>query len=320
MVKETFLATIKERFCLNNESEKQTYHLVIDLTDSGIEYQVGDCLGIYPENDPALVKSLLKTLRAKGDEVIEDRQGIAYPLQTFLLSHANLTRLPPEGEPWTAMSFCKKLSPQLPRFYSIASAHGVVGNEAHLTVGLIDGICSHFLCKRAPLGVPVLPIFHQPSHNFFLPPESFDKPIIMIGPGTGIAPFRGFMQERLREGSQAKNWLFFGERHQHSDFYYEHFWQQLVSDGKLELDCAFSRDQPEKIYVQHRMQEKSSKLWSWIQEGAYLFVCGNASHMAKDVDKTLHAILEKEGCLSPVEAKNTLKELRQAKRYQRDVY
>jgi sulfite reductase (NADPH) flavoprotein alpha-component len=319
VVKETFLAAIKERICLNKGSDKQTYHLIVDLTGSGIEYQVGDCLGIYPENDPELVKSLMEALQAKGDEVIEDRQGILYPLRHFLLYHANLKRLP-QKEAWTPLSFCKKLPPQLPRFYSIASSREVVGNEAHLTVGLIDGMCSQFLCNRAPLGVPILPIFHQPSRNFSLPLESFEQPIIMIGPGTGIAPFRGFMQERINKKSLSKNWLFFGERHRKTDFYYEQFWQQLICEGKMEVDCAFSRDQPEKVYVQHKMLEKSSQVWKWLQEGAYLFVCGNASKMAKDVDKTLHLIAEQEGGLSGAEAKNFIKELKQAKRYQRDVY
>jgi sulfite reductase (NADPH) flavoprotein alpha-component len=314
-----FLATIKERICLNAGSEKETYHLVIDLKGSGIEYQVGDCLGIYPQNDPSLVKELMETLQARGDEIVEDRKGISYSLSDFLLSRANLQRLPQEGR-LTPTAFCKRLSPQLPRFYSIASSREVVGNEAHLTVGLIEGICSHYLCKRAPLGVPILPVYHQPSHHFSLPPESFDKPIIMVGPGTGIAPFRGFMQERITKNQIGKNWLFFGERHRHRDFYYQSYWERLVNEGKLDLDCAFSRDQEERFYVQHKMLEKSSKIWSWLKEGAYVFVCGNASKMAKDVDQTLQAIIGKEGGYPPADVKNFIKELKKTNRYQRDIY
>ena len=143
----------------------------------------------------------------------------------------------------------------------------------------------------------------------------------MVGPGTGVAPFRGFLQERIAKNAEGKNWLFFGERRSHTDFYYQGYWHQLAWEGKLELDCAFSRDQEERIYVQHRMIEKSKEIWRWIStEGAYLFVCGNASKMAKDVDKTLHEIVEKEGQFAPAEAKNFLKELKKAGRYQRDVY
>jgi sulfite reductase (NADPH) flavoprotein alpha-component len=319
VLKNIFLATIKERICLNAGSEKETYHLVIDLEGSGIEYKVGDCLGIYPHNDPSSVAKVIEGLCATGKEMIEDRQGVVHTLKDFLLSRANLLRLP-QGVEWTPAAFCRKLPPQLPRFYSIASSQHVVGNEAHLTVGLIEGTCSQYLCKRAPLGKALLSIFHQPSRHFSLPPESFNQPIIMIGPGTGIAPFRGFMQERIQKNSPAKNWLFFGERRHKTDFYYQNYWEQLVDEKRLDLDCAFSRDQEEKIYVQHRMLGKSAKIWDWLSAGAYLFVCGNASKMAKDVDKALHTIVETEGKYSTAEAKNFIKELKKANRYQRDVY
>lgn len=313
----TFLATIKERYCLNPDSEKETYHFVIDLKGSGIEYKVGDCLGIYAQNDPVTVKSLLSELKATGKESIQDRKGKRHGLKDFLLNHANLNRLPKEA--LHPDMFCQRLSPMLPRFYSIASSMKVVGEEAHLTV-LISGTCSHFLCKRAEIGKPNLPVFHHPSRNFFLPPESLQKPIIMIGPGTGVAPFRGFMQERIAGQASSKNWLFFGERHQKSDFYYQNYWEGLVKAGKLNLDCAFSRDQEETIYVQHRMLDNSSRLWEWINEGAYLYVCGDAAKMAKDVELTLQQIIEKEGGISSKEAKSFLKNLKMTGRYQRDVY
>lgn len=312
-----FLAKIKERYCLNPGSEKETYHLVIDLEGSGIKYAVGDCLGIFPDNDPLLVNKLLEKLQANSDSLIEDRQGHSYSIGQFLSQHANLARLPQEG---SLIDFCKRLPPLLPRFYSIASSQNVVGNEAHLTVSLIDGTCSQYLCTRAPLQQPIIPLFHHPSRNFSLPSDSFDKPIMMIGPGTGVAPFRGFIQERLSQKCSSKNWLFFGERTSKLDFYYQNDWQQLVSEGKLQLDCAFSRDQENKVYVQHRMLEKSQMIWDWLQEGAYFFVCGDAAQMAKDVDKTLHAIVGQEGKFSVTEAKAFIKDLKNQNRYQRDVY
>lgn len=314
-----FLATIKERYCFNPGSEKETYHLAVDLQGSGIVYKVGDCLGVYPQNPLFLVRQILETLKATGEEIIEDRQGTLYPLYEFLTSKANLSRLP-QDPTLGIQAYCKLLSPLMPRFYSIASSMQVVGNEAHLIVGLIDGTCSQHLCKNAPLGQPILPIFHQPSHNFSLSPESFNKPILMIGPGTGIAPFRGFIQERISQNISAKNWLFFGERYRSTDFYYQRYWEQLISEGNLELDCAFSRDQEERVYVQHKMLSKGAQIWEYLKEGAYLFVCGNASKMAKDVDKTLHVIVEKEGNYSPLEAKAYIKELKKTSRYQRDVY
>jgi sulfite reductase (NADPH) flavoprotein alpha-component len=313
-----FLAKIKERYCLNPGSDKKTYHLIIDLEGSEISYAVGDCLGIFPQNDPSAVNALLDLVAVTGDTEIKDRHGAQHRLQEFFTSYANLSRIP-QG-PLSVADFCKKLSPLLPRFYSIASSQKVVGQEAHLTVGLVDGVCSPFLCERAPLNEPILPVFHQTSRHFSLSPESFHKPIMMIGPGTGIAPFRGFIQERISQKTSHKNWLFFGERTRRHDFYYQRDWEPLISAGQLDLDCAFSRDQEEKIYVQHRMLEKSGEIWKWLSEGAYLFVCGDASHMAKDVDKALHMIVEREGQYSPLEAKAYIKNLKHENRYQRDVY
>ena len=323
MQRQSFSAAIKERYCLNPGSEKETYHLVLDLESSEIQYAVGDCLGIFPENEPSFVQKLIQQWNASGDETVEDRQGNCYSLATFLSRQANLARIPEfvEQDPTFCLyTLCKGLSPLLPRFYSIASSMRVVGKEAHLIIGLIDGVCTDFLCKRAPLNQPLLCAFHHPARNFSLPPESLDKPIIMIGPGTGVAPFRGFMQERISAAASSKNWLFFGEKRSQTDFYYQKDWEGLVAQGKLMLDCAFSRDQAEKVYVQHRMLEKSRQLWEWLQEGAYLFVCGDASRMAKDVDKTLQMIVEKEGGLSPESSKAYIKDLKKTNRYQRDVY
>lgn len=316
---DAFLATVKERYCLNPGSERETYHLVIDLGGSRIEYTVGDCLGIFPQNDLNYVKKIAEQFSAAEDETIEDRDGKSFYLSDFLANRANLNRHP-NPKDLSLKEFCKKLSPIMPRFYSIASSMEVVGSEAHLTVGLIAGTCSQYLCKTVELGKPILPVFHHRSRNFSLTRETDDKPIIMIGPGTGIAPFRGFVQERIHRGCSAKNWLFFGERFSNNDFYYKSDWAAWMQTQKLDLSCAFSRDQPEKVYVQHKMLEESSKLWSWIEQGAYIFVCGDASKMAKDVDKTLQVIAQKEGGFSTDEAKTFFKELRKVNRYQRDVY
>lgn len=313
--KETFLAGIKERIRLNPGSEKETYHIVLDLEGSGIEYSVGDCIGIYPENDPLYVNQLVTAL---GDS----------SLHSFFLKNANLARIPKKilGEYPDLLTLLQskkvapsdlqeKLLPLLPRFYSIASSKTYVGEEIHLTVAL-TGVCSDYLCRRAPLQTRSIPLFLQPSPHFTLPSESQEKPLIMIGPGTGVAPFRGFMQER----THSRNWLFFGERYEKTDFYYRPFWESLTAAGRLQIDCAFSRDQEEKLYVQHKMLARGKELWMWLEEGAYLYVCGDASEMAKDVDKALHQIVEKEGNKTPNEAKIYIKNLKQLNRYQRDIY
>ncbi len=259
-------------------------------------------------------------------------------MHDFLLKSANLNRIPKKllGEHPDLLTLIKyqkfdpdhlreKLLPLLPRFYSIASSKKHVPNEVHLTVTVsknpcdfpvANGICSDYLCHQAPLLKPVIPIFIQPSRHFSLPPESENSPIIMVGPGTGVAPFRGFMQER----KHPKNWLFFGERSEQNDYYYRSFWEDLVAKNLLRVDCAFSRDQSEKIYVQDKMLQNSAQLWQWLEEGAYLFVCGDASKMAKDVDKTLHYIVEHEGKKTSEDAKAYIKNLKKLKRYLRDVY
>lgn len=297
-------------------------------------YSVGDCIGIYPTNDPQVVSSLLTIFEAKGDESVTDRNGEAHSFHSFLSQKANLgskklldlleqkIKLPPQ-------QVVDILSPLLPRYYSIASSQNHSPDEVHLTVAVTAfesegqkrlGACSDFLCHRTPLQTPIIPLFHHPARDFTLSEESFSKPIIMIGPGTGIAPFRGFMQERVLKAPSQKNWLFFGERHQKNDFYYESYWQELVQKGFLKLTTAFSRDQEEKIYVQHKMLEHAKEFWQWLQEGAFLFVCGDASRMAKDVEATLLQIAQTEGHLPLDQAKEFVKNLRKQKRYLRDVY
>lgn len=223
---------------------------------------------------------------------------------------------------------CNMLQPLLPRFYSVASSMTDVGEEVHLTVAdftyetnghLRKGVCTNFLCNTAPLNASVIPIYVQPSHGFTLP-EANDAPIIMVGPGTGVAPYRGFMQERIAKDAAGLNWLFFGEWHRAYEFFYEDFWQQLVSRGILRLDTAFSRDQEHKVYVQHRMMEHGSEIFDWLSRGAYLYVCGDAKRMAKDVDLALHHIIQLHGGFDEQGTKEFVKKMKAEKRYLRDVY
>jgi len=223
---------------------------------------------------------------------------------------------------------CNQFGPLLPRFYSIASSLKTLPEAVDLTVALFTfthaeekrfGVASHFLCHLAEVNKTPIPIYVQPAHQFTLPQDP-TAPIIMIGPGTGIAPFRAFMQERRSLGAKGKNWLFFGERNKASDYFYEDFWTELVHDDFLRLDLAFSRDQAEKVYVQHKMLEQAADLWKWLREGAYIFVCGDAHRMAKDVDSTLQQIACEQGNFSEIEAKAYFKELKAQKRYLLDIY
>lgn len=224
--------------------------------------------------------------------------------------------------------FCNQFSPLLPRFYSIASSQRHTPDRIDLTVTLSSydhrgekryGVASYFLCQLAREGETPVPIYLQPTPHFTVPSDP-KTPIIMIGPGTGVAPFRGFMQERLATASSGKNWLFFGERNRASDFFYEGFWLDLHSQGALQLDLAFSRDQADKIYVQHRLLERQEALWAWLQDGAVVYVCGEAERMAKAVEESWLEIFQRQGGMSLENAKAYLRSLRKEKRYLTDVY
>lgn len=225
-------------------------------------------------------------------------------------------------------TLCENFGPLLPRFYSIASSLACYPNQVHLTVAVFTfdrggerrfGVASHFLCHLATLGDTPIPLYVQTGHAFALPTDSA-TPIIMIGPGTGVAPYRAFMQERVAQNTQGENWLFFGERNQATDFFYEEEWQKWVEQGKLRLDLAFSRDQVEKLYVQHRLEQRGAEIFSWIKKGAHLYICGDAHQMAKDVEETLCRIVEQHGGKSPVDAKNFLKQMRKERKLLLDVY
>ncbi len=215
-----------------------------------------------------------------------------------------------------------------PRLYSIASSQSEVDEEVHLTVGLVEydkddekrfGGASSFLTQRLEEGGEVK-VFVENNNNFKLPQDD-NTPIIMVGPGTGIAPFRSFIQERDNRDAEGKNWLFFGDRTFTQDFLYQVEWQKYLKSGVLSrLDVAFSRDQVEKVYVQHRILENAAQVWQWIQEGAYIYVCGDATRMAKDVHDALVIVAEQEGKMPRDDAEQFINDLRKAKRYQRDVY
>lgn len=221
------------------------------------------------------------------------------------------------------------LRPLQPRLYSIANSPLTYPNQLHLTIGVVrfdidgrttGGVASTFLADRAIVAEEEhVPLFITHSH-FKLPHDS-DADVIMIGPGTGIAPFRGFLQERISSQAKGRNWLFFGNQHHDSDFLYKEEIMQWHQSGKLHhLDLAFSRDQEHKIYVQHRILEKSAELWQWIQNGACIYLCGDAKKMAPDVEEALLRVFQSEGSMAQDDAKIFLQNLKKEKRYQRDVY
>lgn len=230
-----------------------------------------------------------------------------------------------------------KLTPQelvdlqrklMPRLYSIASSPKVFPTEIHLTVAVVRyqtngreraGVCSTFMSDRVQVGQTSVPVFVSNSH--FGPPADNAKDAIMVGPGTGIAPFRAFVQDRVADGASGRNWVFFGDQKAATDFLYEDEWKDYLAKGQIaRLDLAWSRDQAQKIYVQDKMRENAAELWAWINDGGYFFVCGDAKRMAKDVDAALHEIIAQQGVMSPEDAVAYVKQMKKDKRYQRDVY
>jgi len=230
-----------------------------------------------------------------------------------------------------------KLTPQelvdhmrklMPRLYSIASSSKPFPHEVHLTVAIVRyetnhrsrvGVASTFLSDRVALNQGAVPVFVSDSH--FGVPEDKAKDIIMVGPGTGVAPFRAFLQERIATNATGRNWLFFGDQHRATDYLYEEEWTKWQAEGKLaRADLAFSRDQILKVYVQDRMRENAAELWAWIKNGAHFYVCGDAKRMAKDVDVALHDVIAQQGGMEAAAAVDYVKQMKKDKRYQRDVY
>ncbi len=214
------------------------------------------------------------------------------------------------------------------RLYSIASSQKANPDEVHLTIGKVSyetngrqrlGVCSGSVAERIQIG-DTLPIYVHKNPNFSLP-ENEDTPIIMIGAGTGVAPYRSFLEEREELGIEGKAWLIFGDQHFVTDFLYQTDWQRWLAAGTLsKMDVAFSRDTDKKVYVQHKLEEQAASFYEWLEQGAVIYVCGDEKTMAADVDATIHRIIEQQGQKTPEEAKAFVNELKQQKRYQRDVY
>ncbi|MBY5092405.1 NADPH-dependent assimilatory sulfite reductase flavoprotein subunit [Citrobacter freundii] len=349
------------------DSEKDVRHIEIDLGDSGLRYQPGDALGVWYQNDPALVKELVELLWLKGDEpvTVEGKTlSLAEALQwhfeltvntgNIVENYATLTRsetlLPLVGDKaqlqhyaattpivdmvrfspaqLDAQALVELLRPLTPRLYSIASSQAEVESEVHVTVGVVRyeiegraraGGASSFLADRVEEEGEVR-VFIEHNDNFRLPANP-QTPVIMIGPGTGIAPFRAFMQQRAADGAEGKNWLFFGNPHFTEDFLYQVEWQRYVKEGVLSrIDLAWSRDQKEKVYVQDKLRQQGAELWRWINDGAHIYVCGDANRMAKDVERALLEVIAEFGGMDIEAADEFLSELRIERRYQRDVY
>jgi sulfite reductase (NADPH) flavoprotein alpha-component len=279
---------------------------------------------------------MVETLFAKATEPAEKAKlgGLLAPESKEILAEyldqrefVDLLAEYPSAQ-FTAQEFVDHLRKLMPRLYSIASSPKVFPSEIHLTVAVVRyrtnerdrvGVCSSFLAERAQVGSTAVPVFV--SHSHFGPPEDGAKDVIMVGPGTGIAPFRAFVQDRKASGATGRNWVFFGDQHKATDFLYEEEWDAYVKEGAVtRLDTAFSRDQLEKVYVQDRMRENAAEIWAWLQGGAYFFVCGDAKRMAKDVDTALIDIVGAQGKLDAAQAADYVKQLKKDKRYQRDVY
>ena len=368
--KNPFSARLVESRLLNKPgSAKDVRHVVLDLAGSGLKYEVGDALGIYPVNCDELASSVIRKLAADPGTRVRSPMGNSKPLTDAVredcclkepsdellelladriddkLAKDALAKLLADGTPAgfdvldalelasranvTATEVVESLSPLNPRLYSIASSMKKVGQQVHLTVGKVSfesggrlrkGVASTMLADRIPSGETVR-VFVQHNHGGFTVPANDDVPMIMVGPGTGIAPFIAFLHERESRAAKGKNWLFFGDQHQAKDFLYEDELNHYLRTGLLtRLDTAFSRDADAKVYVQDRMREQASELWSWLSTGAHFYVCGDASKMAADVDKALFDVIATHGKMNPRSAKDYVKQLASSGRYVRDVY
>ena len=360
-------ATFLSRRRLNKPgSEKETWHIDIDLAGTDLDYAVGDCLGIFAANDPDLVAAVLAALNAPPDFPIAGRtlreeltDGVAlspapdmlFQLISYLTGGERKQKArrlaageDPDGDGGTLdvlaalhkfpgirpdpEAFIESLDVLQPRVYSISSSPKSNPGRVSLTVDAaryeVDkrtrlGVCSTFLGGRVAAGGK-LRVYVQKAQHFALPQDA-SKPVIMIGPGTGIAPFRAFLHERQAVGASGRNWLFFGHQRRDYDFFYEEELVVMRAAGLLtRLTLAWSRDSDEKIYVQHRMREVGRELWSWLNDGAHIYVCGDALRMAKDVEAALVEIIAEHGGRTPAETIRLLGELKAAGRYQVDVY
>ena len=354
-----FAAELTASLDLNSSrSTTHTWHLELSLAGSGIAYEPGDSLGFLPTNDPALVDDVLEAAGLAADEALRAELGSKLDITTLnqpqIAAYANLTDdaglaaiaqdatraaafiegrqlidlLAAAPRKLAAEELKGLLRPLAPRLYSIASSRKLVEADAHLLVAQVGweshgrgrkGVASGDLAERRRVG-QTLPVYLQANRHFRLPAEA-ETPIIMIGPGTGVAPFRAFLQELEATASKRPSWLFFGARNFTHDFLYQLEWQDWLKDGVLSrMDVAFSRDQPGKIYVQDRMWEKRRDVYAWLQDGARLYVCGDAKGMAKDVHVTLLRIIAEQSGRDLAHAEESLRGMVKTGRYLRDVY
>ncbi|HEX4640401.1 MAG TPA: hypothetical protein VH252_03390 [Chthoniobacterales bacterium] len=355
-------------------SEKETFHYEFSLQRSGLVFEPGDSLGVFPENAAELVEEISNLLGFAGEEAVTGASGESIPLREALQRERTITtpsrqfvqlvaeRIPSahflleycdpnnraklDAYLWgrhvvdfaleypelrnklSAPEFVASLSKLQPRLYSIASSLRRYPEQAHLlvtNVGFVShgrarkGVCTSFLSERIDEGTRVPAFIHSAKH--FRLPDDPGAPIIMIGVGTGLAPYRGYLQERQALGASGRNWLFFGEQRRAANFYHEKEFADYSASGLLtRFDTAFSRDQASKVYVQHRIREQGRDIWSWLNDGAYLYLCGDAERMAPDVDAAIHTVAEEHGGLSKEAAAEYVANLRTTKRYRRDVY
>ncbi|MEM1295140.1 MAG: sulfite reductase subunit alpha [Verrucomicrobiota bacterium] len=370
--KNPFPATLKVHEPLCGEgSVKDIRHFELCLAGSGLTYDLGDSLGVVPQNDPELVDEIISILGLDPEEVVPTPDKSEAPLRKALLEKCNITSpsrkfmkdfaeradsdemrgllekerakeftayveareivdffIENPGVKMTGAELTGLLGKLQPRLYSIASSLKVHPDEVHLTIARVayetlgrkrKGVCSTYLSDRAPDGTQ-MPVFVHAAKGF-KPPEDDSAPMIMVGPGTGIAPFRAFLEERVATDAPGKNWLIFGNPHSKTDYLYGEQFEGYKASGKItRLDLAWSRDQEHKIYVQDKIKEAGAELWKWLEEGAYFYVCGDAIYMAKDVDDALHQAIAEFGGMSAEAAAEYVEQMKKDKRYQRDVY
>jgi len=354
--KKIYKGTVVTNINLNDRgSNKETYHIEIS-TEEDIDYVPGDALGIIPPNNDKVVDEIIQLtgidenkeittakVTASVRELLKKHLNIMYPLKSTIKQYAEITghdvpqeariglldllKIYPVKDAAMFEEVIKILTSQAPRMYSISSSpssHGLT--EVHITVSKDEyyvgdekrtGVCSEFF-STVPVGAEI-EFFIQKQKHFRLPDP--DKDVIMIGPGTGIAPFRSFIAERDAIGASGRNWLFFGEQHFLTDFLYQVEWQAYLQTGTLSrLDLAFSRDQEEKIYVQHRMKQKGAELYEWLQNGAYMYISGKREPTSKDVERALVEIFMEHGNKTQEEAEKYLHQLAEEGRWEKDVY
>ena len=338
-------------------SSRETYHVELAVEADGFTYEPGAAIGVLPENDPALAADVARAVGLDGDASLVLKIARGYDITTLsratVDAYAKLTGrkdvaklteaealakfsadrqlvdlLSEYAEKLTAEQLLGLLRPLPGRLYSVASSVKAHPGEAHLLIGAVrwashgrkrGGVASTYFADRRKVGEKVR-VYVKPNRHYALPADG-NRPIIMIGAGTGVAPYRGFIEDRVETGAKGKSWLFFGERNYTNDFLYQLEWQDHLASGALtKIDVAFSRDQPEKIYVQHRLWQQRQEILAWLDEGAHLYVCGDEKGMAKDVDNTLVKILAEPLKGDEEAGRAKLKELTKAGRYQRDVY